>query len=469
MQYTVVLRLLARVLALAAVGLAGTLAACTSAGLDRDPGLVDAGPDAGTEGGGEPLPGAAPEIYGAGRTLSPITPYVAENLRAIAARQPERRGDVFAKLGDSATVSSSFLHCLDSGYVDPAPGQQSGEIDLAGRDELAATIAHFRDGNAAGATPFTRASQAAAVGWNASDVLAGDPAPLDSEYATTEPRFAVIMFGINDIELGDFDAFGASLLDIADRSIAAGVIPIFSSLMPRDDDPALDAQVPGYNGIVRGVAQSRQVPFIDLHRELAVLPDHGLGPDGVHPSVYRQDDMTRACVFSAEGLAHGYNLRNLLTLETLHRLLPVVLYGDDAPDQAARSVQGTGSAEDPFVITELPFVHAADTSTSGARAVDRYEGCMAAQDESGPELVYRLDLDRATRVRAMIIDRGAADIDVHLMQGGSDSQSCLVRDHRVVVRDLEPGTYYFNLDTWVDGSGEEKAGEYLLVVVEDTQ
>jgi hypothetical protein len=442
----------------------GWAAACAGDAMDDE--LVDAGPDAGEVDSG-PLLGA-PEIYGGERTLSPITPYVADNLRAIAARGPEQRDDVFAKAGDSATVSTSFVHCLDSGYVDPAPGQQSGEIDLAGRDQLEPTIAHFRDGNAAGATPFVRSSQAAALGFGAGDVLAGDPAPLYSEYAAIMPRFAVIMFGTHDVEQGDFDSFGSSLLELADRSISTGIIPVFTSIMPRDDDPALDAQVPRYNAIVRGVAQARQVPFIDLHRELTMLPDHGLGPDGVHPSVYRQDDVVRACVFSAEALGHGYNLRNLLTLETLHRLVQVMVHGDDAPDAPVRSVQGAGTAENPFVIAELPFTHAADT-TSGVRAIDRYQGCLADQDESGPELVYRLDLDRAARIRAMLIDRGATDIDVHLMQGGNDAESCVARDHRVVVRDLEPGTYHFNLDTWVDSSGDEKSGEYVLVVLEDSQ
>jgi hypothetical protein len=457
---------------LAPAGWACTLTACAGAGLDDDDDddvLVDAGPDSGPGADSGPLPPVAPEFYGSERSLSPITSYVADNLRAIAGRGPAQRDDVFAKAGDSATVSSNFVHCLDSGYVDPGPGEQSGEIDLAGRDQLKSTIAYFRDGNAAGTTPFARASRAAAVGWSADSALAGDPAPLDSEYAAIMPRFAVIMFGTSDIDLGDFDAFGASLLDIADRSITAGIIPIFTSIMPRDDAPAAAAEVPGYNGIVRGVAQARQVPFIDLHRELAMLPDHGLGEDRVHPSVYRENDVARACVFSAEGLAHGYNVRNLLTLETLHRLVRVVLLGEDAPDPPARSIQGKGTAEEPFVIAELPFSHTADTSTSGARMVDRYEGCMAAQDESGPELIYRLDLERATRIRAMVIDRGDTDIDVHLMQGGSDARSCIARDHRVIIRDLEPGTYYVNLDTWVDGSGQERLGEYLLVVLEDTQ
>jgi hypothetical protein len=443
------------------------LMACAAAGMDD--GLVDAGPDGEPGADSGPIPQAAPEVYGSQRSLSPITSYVAENLRAIAARAPDVRDDVFAKVGDSATVSTSFVHCLDSGYVNPGPGEQRGEIDLAGRDHLEPTIAHFRRGNAAGTSPFVRASRAARLGWRADSALAGNPAPLDSEYAAIMPRFSVIMFGTNDVALGDFDAFGASLLDIADRSIAAGIIPIFTSIMPRNDAPAAAAAVPGYSAIVRGVAQARQVPFIDLHREAAMLPDHGLGEDRVHPSVYREDDMPRACVFSAQGLAHGHNIRNLLTLETLHRLLQVVVRGEDPPDSPARSIPGTGTAEDPFVIAELPFTHAADTSTSGTRMIDRYEGCMATQDESGPELIYRLDLDRATRIRAMVIDRGTTDIDVHLMHGGSDAGSCIARDHRMIVRDLEPGTYYLNLDTWVDQSGEERVGEYLLVVLEDDQ
>ena len=47
---------------------------------------------------------------------------------------------------------------------------------------------------------------------------------------------------------------------------------------------------------------------------------------------------------------------------------------------------GTGAADDPFVVDQLPFVHAADTSVAGERAIDTYPGCQAGQNESGPEL-----------------------------------------------------------------------------------
>ena len=63
----------------------------------------------------------------------------------------------------------------------------------------------------------------------------------------------------------------------------------------------------------------------------------------------------------------------------------------------------------------------------------------------------------------MVIDRGTTDIDVHLLSGGTDGGSCIARDHRVVVADLDIGTYYFSLDSFVSGGPLE--GEYLFAVM----
>lgn len=449
-------------IAIAVMGPAGATG-CAAADSAMDAGAGDAGsePDAGPQ-------VRAPEVYGTERTLSPLTPYIADHLRAITARGAELQGNVFAKVGDGATVSTSFVHCLDSGYVSPMPGEESGEIDLAGRDELKSAIAFFRDGNAAGTTPYRRTSVAARVGASSATVLAGSPSPLEREYQALAPGFALVMLGTVDAELGDIDAYGSNLLDIADRSMAAGVIPIFSSLMPRDDNSALAAEVQRYNAIVRGVAQARQVPFIDLFRAAAGLPDLGMGADGTLPSVYRDGDgVARPCVFDDTGLGYGYNLRNLLTLQTLDRMLGAVIDGGEAPDASTRTITGTGTADDPVIIDELPFAHVGDTSTASSRNVDRYDGCQASQNESGPELIYRLEVGQSTRIRAMIIDRGPTDIDIHLLQGGSSGDMCLQRAHQSFTAELEPGTYYFNVDTFVSADGVERVGEYLFVVMEE--
>lgn len=428
--------------------------------------MVDAGPveiDAGPSG---PM---VPELYPDDRTLSPITPYVAASLRAIGERGPELRGDVFAKVGTAGTVSSNFLHCLDDGYTDPMPGQEPGAIDLDGRIELQDTIAHFRDGDAGGSNPYRRASLAAVVGMEAADVLApdtDDSTLLGREIEAIQPRFAIVALGENDVAAGDFDSFGSSLLDLADGVIATGIIPVFTAMAPRTDDPALSVEVEHYNAIIRGVAQARQVPFVDLYRDLVSLPEQGLGEDGVLLSAYRPDGQPAPCSFTEAGLGHGYNLRNLRTLETLDRLRRTVLDGAEAPDSSMYTLRGTGRAADPYVIDGLPFTHVADT-VDGTRGVDVYPGCQANQDESGPELTYRLDLSQTTRVRAVVVDRGATDIDLHIMAGSPDGDACVERAHRIISAELSPGTYFFNLDTFVGQNGE-LSGEYLFSVTEES-
>ena len=396
---------------------------------------------------------AAPEIYSTDRSLSPITPYVAENLRAIAARELGLSGAVFAKVGASATVSSNFMHCFAGDYV-----------DVDGRDYLTATIAHFLAGDADGTDPYQRTSLTATVGWSAGAALAGDPSPLEQELAAISPRYAVIMYGTNDIQLGNIDAYGRNLLDMADLLVAAGVIPVYTTIMPRDDSASADAEVPRYNAVVRAVAQAYQVPLVDLHRELLPLDDHGLGGDGIHPSVYR-DGGARGCVFTATGLTYGYNIRNLLTIETLRRLERIVDGGEAAPDAPLASVTGSGAPDDPLLIDRLPFSDLRDTSASANDNVDVYDGC-GTQDESGPEYVYELVLDHAATIRARVIARAGADVDVHLLQGGTSGAHCLLRNDRVIVTDLDPGTYFFNLDTFVSG-GAPLPGEFLFVVTEE--
>ena len=187
---------------------------------------VDAGAAAAAGAGG----GGAPEVYPADRTQSPLTPYVVDNLRAIAGAAPDAADDVFAKVGDSTSVSIMFMSCF-----------AGDATDLGGRDELQDTIEFFRAGDAAGFDPYQRSSKAAEVGWSAADVLAGEPSGLAAELAAIDPRFAVILIGTNDIDDTDVYAYGTDLLAVADELIGAGVIPLLTSIMPRDDSSAASA------------------------------------------------------------------------------------------------------------------------------------------------------------------------------------------------------------------------------------
>jgi hypothetical protein len=411
--------------------------------------IIDARGDGGpapTDGAVSPDGGVVlhPEPYVEGPAHSPLTPFVVESLRAVRARGAQDEA-LFAKVGDSITVSNQFLHCFDG-----------DSVDLDGRP-LEGALEHFAGGDAAGTSPFGRESVAAAIGWHAGRVLEGSPSPLEQEVAAIDPAFALVMFGTNDIGIVPFEDFANNLLDIADQLLDQGIVPIFSTFPPRGDDPSVNAEVPSWNLAVRAVAEARQVPLIDLHQALVGLPDFGLGGDALHPSAFASG----ACVLTSEALEDGYNVRNLLSAEALARVHAVLVEGGSAPDVPGAPLAGSGTHADPWVIDRLPFTHGASTLFSEERLLSLYTGCDSDSDESGPELVYRLELDAPATLRLNVFDRGETDIDLHVLSA-LDEGACVERAHREIEVSLAAGSHFVVLDTFV--SSRELAGEYLLTI-----
>lgn len=425
-------------------------AACDSGSiLDHDAGGGDGGhpPDAG--GGVDVLD--PPALYPTDRTLSPISPSVVRSLTAIDARGASLHGDVFAKVGDSITVSTAFMNCF-----------AGTNVNLAGRTELQPTIDLFKAGDAAGTNPFVRVSLAASVGKTAGWAITGAPSPLTQETAAIAPRYALVMFGTNDVGNGTayIHTFAANMLTLVDQLMADGTVPILSSIPPRDDNATVDLMVPRYNEVVRAIAQGRQIPIMDLHRELMSLPDHGLlTSDHVHPNSYAGG----ACVFTNAGLQYGYNVRNLISLESLARTRAAV-EGGTASDPPSVARVGDGTHARPIVIDALPFVDLADTSRSTSTDFTFYS-CAPSTNESGPEYVYQIVLNAPSALRATVFVRGNVDVDIQLLSDLSSS-ACLMRnDKEIFATSLNPGTYYLVVDSYVPADGVARAGEYILSVM----
>jgi hypothetical protein len=418
------------------------------AGAGGDDAGVTPGPDAGTDDAGAPLAGVL--VYPLDRAHSPLTAEVAAHLKAIAALKPSRAGNVFSKVGDSNTVNFNHLTCF-----------AGAQVDLAFRPALEPALAHFRGGSVDGGSPFARTSLAATVGWSAFSALAGSPSPLQQEVDTANPRYASVMFGTNDVGFADPYTYGQNLFTIVDTLSLQGVVPIVSSVPPRDDNATANAWAQRYNLVARGVAQARQVPFVDLHRELLPMPNHGLGGDGVHLNVYTPSG-ARGCVLTSAGLAYGHNRRNLLTLEALSRAWGAV-EGQPVPDASGPRRLASGTQADPVLIDALPFVDARDTRTDGEARLGSYPGCMSAANEGGREVLYRLELAQPATVRAFVVALGGADIDVHLLSSSASGQACVARNDKVIVKALGAGTHWLALDTYV-ASGNTLAGEYVVVV-----
>jgi len=418
-------------LALAVGLLALALAGCGEKRTDpRDAGgrdvatLFDAtGSDALDAGG---VPGRV--LYPEDRVHSPITSDVAARMQAIADRAPER-DNVFAKVGDSITASASFVTCFDG-----------GSWDLGGHGELANVRAYFAGGDAAGASPYARASLAAVGGWTADDPLHGTPSPLDGEVSAIAPRYALVMLGTNDDRYGrPFGDFGADLWTIVDELLARGVVPILSTIPAIHGDPDADRRVALFDRIVRALAQGEQLPLVDLHRALASLPNDGISSDGIHPSVGPDG----ACVLTANGLLYGYNMRNLVSLQAVARARDA-LAGRPA-DPAAPRRTGAGTHDDPYR-GELPLVDLADTRA----------GELASECANGRGVVYELDLAARTAVEAFVVVRAPTTATVYLVDDGR----CVASGAASASATLGPGPVRVMVASH-DAAGE---GELLLVV-----
>jgi len=220
------------------------------------------------------------------------------------------RANVFSKVGDSITVSFYFLQPIGQGIY-----------DLDGYDELQPVVDHFSAANAHNS--FANPSLAAGVGWAAwaaLDPSFADPAaclpgesPLVCEYRSTRPAIALIMFGTNDAAYRSSQQYRSDLLEIVRISKEMGVIPILSTI---PTIPGYEQQVRELNGVVVEITTAESLPMWDYADVMDNLPNHGLGPDNLHPSV-PPGGYEDAADFHTANLQYGYVVRNLTALQML--------------------------------------------------------------------------------------------------------------------------------------------------------
>jgi hypothetical protein len=383
-----------------------------------------------------------PTRYPAGLTQSPMTADVIAHLRAVvdAGAKLGNKRDVVIKVGDSHSVSPSFLECFTG-----------RDYRLGAFDALEPARSFFHG--------FARESAAAKVGWHAVQTLG---APIREEVSVMHPAFAVLMVGTNDTRQTPPADFERYLAQNVDSLIAHGVVPIVSTIPPRGDGDAVERLVPEMNTIIRAVAQARQVPLVDLFSALDVLPDGGLAGDGIHLRVLGN----HGCWLTDEGLAAGMNQRNLLTLAALDRMRRYVL-GDEPAEVAPPQLHGDGTWEAPLRVNALPFADDRDTRAFEAK-VDDYGGCVGAPT-SGGEIVYELDLAADTRLRIRAFgDRGSAeggprpgDVDVDLFWlDGEAPDSCAQRADRALEITAPAGKHRLVVDT-----ASALSGSFRLTIV----
>ena len=84
--------------------------------------------------------------------------------------------------------------------------------------------------------------------------------------------------------------------------------------------------------------------------------------------------------------------------------------------------------------------------------------CAPSTDESGREVVYRVEVPADGFLSAAVTEANGVDVDVHLLSA-LDAQACLARGNFHAKADVTAGTYYVVVDTY---GGAANAGAYTV-------
>jgi hypothetical protein len=266
--------------------------------------------------------------------------------RVVSSIAAGGRLNMVAKIGDSNTATPTFLAQVSESDVRSsphealtgtflyfsqpatAPAGESGAEAVAGVGNDGAPNGDSAHPPVLGASPgssLKRTSLAAGDGWRVEDVLGGGTAsPLARELAEARPVIALVMLGTNDLTTDTLETFESSMDSLLHALGGAGVIPILSTIPARADEPDFARRVPRFNAAIRALAAVHGIPLIDYAAAASALPGLGLSADGIHPCACPDG----AGSFSAGCLRYGANLRNLLTLQALDRLLAALRPAD---------------------------------------------------------------------------------------------------------------------------------------------
>jgi LysM repeat protein len=210
-----------------------------------------------------------------------------------------RDAHAFSKIGDSTIESPFFMDRFDS-----------GPYNLGDYDFLHKVIRYYQGS-------FSRQGMAVQRGlhtWSLFDPLWADPAwckgeegPVDCELRLHNPSIVFIRLGSNDA--GRPDLFVENFRRLIEMCLKKGVIPIIGT--KADHVEGSDTN----NDTLRGLAEEYDVPLWDFGHVAQTLPGNGVGPDGVHLTLFYPHDYTLD-----RALQTGYGVHNLTALMMLYEV-----------------------------------------------------------------------------------------------------------------------------------------------------
>jgi uncharacterized protein YgiM (DUF1202 family) len=239
--------------------------------------------------------------------------------RAIFQRgqQVGNRANSFIVIGDSTSARSSEWMPLFNAF-------RVGSYNLGGYGYLQSTVDFFR-----GSDSFGADFQTARPGFSTAFVIEptwADPAvcapgetPLTCEYRLRKPAVAILYIGIMDMLISTPEVYRQNLDAIVKALIDRGVIPVLTTLTASEQTTTAQGNIEKLrqiNTIIRETARRYQIPLVELQQAAYPLPNQGCVEDGHHLS-FRVDGVIN---FTGDEGIYGKDLRELMTLQTLHDL-----------------------------------------------------------------------------------------------------------------------------------------------------
>lgn len=265
-----------------------------------------------------PEPAPLPDIEAPDDT--PPVGIVSGGAREIYLRGQEmgNQRNVFTTVGDSLTDTPYFLRHIPNGY------------NLGDYGYLLPALQFFNVDTGYG-NAFARKSHAAQAGWAAASTLELQHTPancisgetaVECEFRLVKPSVALIMVGTNDAPAFPASTYQANMQRIIDIALQYGVVPVISTLPPRTE---FNDRINEYNGVIRSLAATNNIPLWDFHSAVVNLPGGGLNADGIHLSI-PPGAPAATMNFTADNLAYGTTMRNLSALQMLNELMQQVLF-----------------------------------------------------------------------------------------------------------------------------------------------
>lgn len=125
-----------------------------------------------------------------------------------------------------------------------------------------------------------------------------------------------------------------------------------------------------------------------------------------------------------------------------------------APDSGT-----SGCPQGVVCVDRFPFRYEGDTRQSSSSQFDRYN-CKTSADESGPEVIFRVEVKQEGFLSAAVFDDAGVDVDVHILSR-LDPNACLHRGDKHTRADVKPGVYYVVVDSYVK-SGKALSGKFRV-------